>query len=187
MPVAIPHTQSSHQSVKPALSAGQHEPVASLIQPYSAFPKKLTGRTVWKREEFLTDTTAWKKRWTSAQISLLDEAYAQFEATGKQITEISRVSYGTFLADLQETFPLPPAIHSFLSDIRDSVVHGPGFTLIQGLPVNEWPIQKSAAIYLAIGTVFGWTLSQNGKGHVLGHVKDIGNDPTQIDKVRIYS
>lgn len=48
-------------------------------------------------------------------------------------------------------------------------------------------MEKSAAIYLGIGTVFGYTLSQNGKGHVLGHVKDIGNDPTQIDKVRIYS
>jgi hypothetical protein len=28
--------------------------------------------------------------------------------------------------------------------------------------------------------------SQNGRGHVLGHVKDLGEDPTQKDKVRIY-
>lgn len=53
--------------------------------------------------------------------------------------------------------------------------------------MTEWPILQSAATYLAIGTLFGNTLSQNGKGHVLGHVKDIGNDPTQIHKVRIYS
>ena len=87
----------------------------------------------------------------------------------------------------QDTFPLSASITSFLTDIRSRVVHGQGFILIEGLPVDSWPVEKSAAIYLAIGTLFGNTLSQNGKGHVLGHVKDLGNDPTQIDKVRIYS
>lgn len=29
-------------------------------------------------------------------------------------------------------------------------------------------------------------VSQNSRGHVLGHVKDVGDDATQIDKVRIY-
>jgi hypothetical protein len=28
--------------------------------------------------------------------------------------------------------------------------------------------------------------SQNGRGHVLGHVKDLGEDATQKDRVRIY-
>jgi hypothetical protein len=87
----------------------------------------------------------------------------------------------------QSTFPLSDDITEFLSGIREKIVNGPGFTLIQGLPVDRWEVAKSAAIYLAIGTLFGNTLSQNGKGHVLGHVKDLGNDPTQIHKVRIYS
>lgn len=91
------------------------------------------------------------------------------------------------VANDQETFPLGESVTTFLASIRQLVVHGQGFVLIQGLPVTEWPIEKSAAIYLAIGTLFGRTLSQNRKGHVLGHVKDLGNDPTQIDKVRIYS
>jgi hypothetical protein len=59
----------------------------------------------------------------------------------------------------------------FLEGLREQVVHGSGFTLIQGLPVERWPIHQSAATYLAIGTIFGVTLSQNGKGHILGHVK----------------
>lgn len=41
--------------------------------------------------------------------------------------------------------------------------------------------------YAGIGSHLGEFLSQNGKGHILGHVKDLGNDPTQIHKVRIYS
>lgn len=39
---------------------------------------------------------------------------------------------------------------------------------------------------MGIGTYLGYFVSQNAKGHVLGHVKDLGEDSTQIDKVRIY-
>lgn len=39
---------------------------------------------------------------------------------------------------------------------------------------------------MGLGTYFGHFVSQNGRGHVLGHVKDLGEDPTRPDKVRIY-
>lgn len=39
---------------------------------------------------------------------------------------------------------------------------------------------------MGLGTYLGYFISQNGRGHVLGHVKDVGEDPVQIDKVRIY-
>lgn len=39
---------------------------------------------------------------------------------------------------------------------------------------------------MGIGTYLGYFVSQNGRGHVLGHVKDLGEDPTQTDRVRIY-
>ena len=39
---------------------------------------------------------------------------------------------------------------------------------------------------MGLGAYFGYFVSQNGKGHVLGHVKDLGEDPTQKDRVRIY-
>jgi hypothetical protein len=87
----------------------------------------------------------------------------------------------------QDTFPLPAGVTDFLRAIRALIVDGQGFILIEGLPVEDWPIEKTAAVYLGIGTIFGNTLSQNHKGHVLGHVKDLGNDPTQTHKVRIYS
>lgn len=88
---------------------------------------------------------------------------------------------------LQDTFPLPAGVTDFLRSIRSLIVDGQGFILIEGRPVEQWPKEKTAAVYLAIGTIFGNTLSQNHKGHVLGHVNDLGNDPTQTHKVRIYS
>lgn len=39
---------------------------------------------------------------------------------------------------------------------------------------------------MGLGSHLGYPVSQNGRGHILGHVKDLGEDATQIDKVRIY-
>lgn len=39
---------------------------------------------------------------------------------------------------------------------------------------------------MGVGTYLGYFVSQNSRGHVLGHVKDLGDDSSQIDKVRIY-
>lgn len=39
---------------------------------------------------------------------------------------------------------------------------------------------------MGLGTYLGYFTSQNGRGHVLGHVKDLGEDPTKTDRVRIY-
>ena len=50
----------------------------------------------------------------------------------------------------------------------------------------KWGNHKSAVAYMGLGTYLGYFVSQNGRGHVLGHVKDLGEDSKQIDKVRIY-
>jgi hypothetical protein len=172
MPIALPKE----------LTSGQQEPVPELLQPYENFPKKISGPTVWQAEDFRSRPDLWQRQWTPELIQQLEEAFDKFEATGKTLPEINKVSrlrWNTCLCltlthlfhTLQVTFPLPSDVVDFLSSIRENVVNGQGFILIEGLPVTEWPVFKSAAIYLAIGTIFGVTLSQNGKGHVLGHVK----------------
>ncbi len=64
--------------------------------------------------------------------------------------------------------------------IRDDVLEGRGFALIRGLPVDTWTIQEAATAFWAIGLHVGLPISQNGDGHLLGHVCDIKadlNDP----------
>lgn len=39
---------------------------------------------------------------------------------------------------------------------------------------------------MGLGSYFGYFTSQNKHGHVLGHVKDLGEDASRPDKVRIY-
>lgn len=74
----------------------------------------------------------------------------------------------------------------FLEEVRAEVIDGKGFILFQGFPVSEWGMQKSAVAYMGLGSHFGYIVSQNGKGHLLGHVKDLGEDSKQWDKVRFY-
>jgi len=74
----------------------------------------------------------------------------------------------------------------YLESIRRELLDGKGFILFKGFPVEEWGNHKSAIAYMGLGTYLGYFVSQNGKGHVLGHVKDLGEDAKQIDKVRIY-
>ena len=74
----------------------------------------------------------------------------------------------------------------FLQAVRVELLNGKGFILFKGFPVEAWGNHKSAVAYMGLGTYLGYFVSQNGRGHVLGHVKDLGDDAKQIDKVRIY-
>ena len=73
-----------------------------------------------------------------------------------------------------------------LNALRKELVNGKGFILFKGLPVESWGLHKSAVAYMGLGTYLGYFVSQNGRGHVLGHVKDVGEDSSATDKVRIY-
>ncbi len=83
-----------------------------------------------------------------------------------------------------QDFPLPrlgPRLAAMLGDLME----GRGFALIRGLDVASWSMREAATAFFGLGRHLGRACSQNGKGHVLGHVRDLGlasTDPT----VRIY-
>lgn len=85
----------------------------------------------------------------------------------------------------QENFPLPK-LGKVLQALREDLLNGKGFILFKRFPAGEWGPHKNAVAYMGLGTYIGYFISQNGRGHVLGHVKDVGDDPAQIDRVRIY-
>ncbi|KIW02817.1 uncharacterized protein PV09_05875 [Verruconis gallopava] len=156
-------------------TSGQHEPLFDLIRPYSEFPRKITGPTVWKREDYDDNNTGrWTHIFTDDEIKELGETAEQFIERNIPLTGISK-----------SNFPLP-RLSKRLEDLRNDLINGKGFILFKNFPANEWGTLKSAVAYMGLGTYFGYFLSQNGRGHVLGHVKDTGEDATQIDKVRIY-
>ncbi|KAL9100329.1 MAG: hypothetical protein Q9163_004278 [Psora crenata] len=80
--------------------------------------------------------------------------------------------------------------------IKTSGQHPPAYEQLQpyeafpdtivGPTVWETEQYRSDTEKWGLGTYLGYFVSQNGKGHVLGHVKDLGEDARQIDKVRVY-
>jgi hypothetical protein len=64
-------------------------------------------------------------------------------------------------------------------------LQGCGFALIRSLPVRQWSRELAAAVFFGLGTHLGNPRPQNSKGHILGHVIDMGLEATDPN-VRIY-
>lgn len=155
-------------------TSGQHPPLYDQLKPYSTFPKEITGPTVWKAEDYINNPERWTHPFSEDEIAEISQTADKFLADTMPLTGISK-----------NNFPLPN-FSRFLDSMRAELLNGKGFILFKGLPVAAWGLRKSAVAYMGLGTYLGYFVSQNGRGHVLGHVKDLGEDATQIDKVRIY-
>ncbi|KAK0666868.1 hypothetical protein QBC41DRAFT_145824 [Cercophora samala] len=155
-------------------TSGQHAPLYDVLKPYSEFPKEITGRTVWKRDDFINNPEKWVHPFTDEEIAELSATADAFIASGTPLTGISK-----------ENFVLPK-LGKVLTELREDLLNGKGFILFKRFPADTWGPEKNAVAYMGLGTYLGYFVSQNGRGHVLGHVKDVGDDPTQIHTVRIY-
>jgi hypothetical protein len=81
----------------------------------------------------------------------------------------------------KQDFPLPTLGPRF-ERLLHEVLNGRGFVLLRRLPVERWSTLERAAAFVGIGAHWGNALSQNAAGHVLGHVKNLG-DPRAL---RLY-
>ncbi|SNX83958.1 uncharacterized protein MEPE_02666 [Melanopsichium pennsylvanicum] len=169
--------QRSLRSTIDELTSGQHDAIPSLLTPYRDLPKEITGPTVWSADSYTgpDNSSKWIHVFTPSEISQLESAAQLWLSSGRELGEIER-----------STFPLPATLVSTLTSLRDRLVTGHGFYLFKGLPTKRWGNRLSAIAYLGLGSYLGNVVSQNRYGHILGHVKDLGEDPTKIDKVRIY-
>lgn len=162
------------------LTSGQYDIDETVLTPYEDLPKKIEGPTVWTKEEYGKEENKekWVRRWTDEEIEQFEKAAQDWVASGRPHEEIER-----------STIDLPISLQTTLLSLRHKILHGPGFYVFKGFPVRKWPIEVTAAAYLIVGAYLGNSVSQNGKGHLLGHVKDIeGSNFTgdNIDKIRIY-
>ncbi|MBU2092182.1 MAG: TauD/TfdA family dioxygenase, partial [Alphaproteobacteria bacterium] len=135
-------------------------------------PPEISGPAAWYGPDQAARTD-WIIRFSAADIAEIEAATQLFLTTGAEIGQMSR-----------SDFPLP-GLSPKLATVLAEVLNGRGFALFRGLPVERWSIAEAAAAFFGIGTHLGSARSQNGKGHVLGHVRDLGlasNDPN----VRIY-
>jgi TfdA family taurine catabolism dioxygenase TauD len=137
--------------------------------------QKVTGPAVWTGADMRGREDEWTYRLSSAEVAELEAALRGVQARGLALEEIGR-----------DDFPLP-TLTATLARLRDEVLHGRGFVLLRGVPVQDRPVAESAALYWGIGAHFGSARSQNAKGHLLGHIYDLGGKSATDPNVRSYA
>ncbi|HYC13629.1 MAG TPA: TauD/TfdA family dioxygenase, partial [Stellaceae bacterium] len=104
----------------------------------------------------------WTYNLSGSDLAEIEAAVAAARARGLAIEEIGRAD-----------FPLP-TLGPKLDAIRREIVHGRGFVLLHGLPVEDRPVSVAAMAYWGVGSYLGSARSQNSRGHLLGHVRSEG-------------
>lgn len=135
-------------------------------------PAPITGPSAWKRADYKNETT-FIDHLTGPEIQEISDAADQFIKTGQDADALNI-----------NAFKLPEFSHR-LAESRNEILNGRGFAVFRGLPVQDWSRKKNAVVFYGIGCHMGNARSQNGKGHLLGHVRDLGLATTD-PKVRIY-
>ena len=140
--------------------------------PINQIPPHIDSPAAWFGPE-IRDHSDW-------QFTLNDSEIRELETAAKHCLEIS-----SDISSINRDNFVLPKLSIRLREIHDRLIHGAGFALIRSVPVNEWSRELSAAVFYGIGSHLGHARPQNAKGHLLGHVIDMGlraDDPN----VRIY-
>jgi hypothetical protein len=136
-------------------------------------PPAVTGSAVWYGPD-MAKRSEWVHTLSPADIAEIEAAVRPLADAEADIARITKAD-----------FPLPKLAPK-LAGICEEVIDGRGFALLRGLPVERWSIRQSATAYFGIGSHFGSARSQNAKGHVLGHVRDLGRNAEQDPTARVY-
>ena len=137
------------------------------MNPASA-PAVIEGPSAWKAGDLAPEE--WVHALTSAEI---DEILCAARRAANRQDDLAMLR--------KEDFPLPTLAARLSRMLRREVLDGRGFAVIRGLDPTRLDRRQCAAAFVGLGAHLGNARPQNAKGHILGHVKDLGRsaaDPT---------
>jgi hypothetical protein len=120
----------------------------------------ITEPAAWIGPHIQSDTS-WIYRFDASALAEIDCALAHAERLGAAIP---------FTKD---AFPLP-RFCTELDKILAAIEHGRGFMLLRGIPRGRYTDAECETIYWGLVVHLGNPVSQNSRGHLLGHVRDEG-------------
>jgi hypothetical protein len=120
----------------------------------------ITSPGAWIGPEIQHDRS-WIHRVDAPAVKEIEAALAHAKRLGASIP---------FAAD---AFPLP-RFSAELDRILEEVEKGRGFVLVRGIPRDRYTDDDCELIYWGLGVHLGTPVSQNTRGHLLGHVRDEG-------------
>lgn len=125
-----------------------------LPRPLITTPDAWTGPALQQDPAWICDLDA-------TDIAEIDAALAHVKRSGMRVPFQSHA------------FPLP-RLRKKLDGILDEIENGRGFKLIRGIPRQRYSDEECELIYWGIISYLGNPVSQNARGHLLGHVRDEG-------------
>lgn len=136
---------------------------------------QFTKRQPAKPLEHVIDPAGWEARslgpvdeWsyeiTPSDQEELVRAVEAFRKTGRPLVDVDRGS-----------FPLT-GLAATLEGMRRELVDGRGLVMIRKFPIDRFDVEGVATAFMGFGSYLGDKTIQNRHGHVLGHVKDLGEN-----------
>lgn len=123
------------------------------------------GPANWKGSE-IKDSDQWHFHLTQAHVDEVKSAVQKSMVDGIEIVDIK-----------QKNFELP-TLGVDLDRLYQGIVFGRGFVVCHGMPVADFNREEVIRAWVGVGSHLGEPVSQNAKGHIIGHVKDLQRDPT---------
>ncbi|MBT3557587.1 MAG: TauD/TfdA family dioxygenase [Rhodospirillales bacterium] len=101
--------------------------------------------------------------------ALVQDSLAEIRAVAAKGHEVTSLAH--------EDVPMK-AFSEPMAALRDEILHGRGFAILRGFPVDELNQTEIETMYWALGLHLGLPVSQSVMGDRLGHVVDVsGRDP----------
>ncbi|MGH1488685.1 MAG: TauD/TfdA family dioxygenase [Acidimicrobiales bacterium] len=123
----------------------------------------VAGPAAWYGRE-LQNNDSWIEQLSPADIAEIDAALNAVDQAGTPMLGMSA-----------DDFPLP-TLGPRLKTLAQELDRGRGFWLLRGLPIDRMTEREAAFAYWGLGLHMGTPVSQNARGHLLGHVTDEGRD-----------
>jgi hypothetical protein len=125
--------------------------------------RPLTSPAAWRGAEMVRRDD-WIEHLSTAEIADIERACTVVGERRLGLGDVRR-----------EDFPLP-VLAAKVRRWAGELLHGRGFLLVRGLPVERWGEELSALAYWGLGQHLGTPGAQNPQGELLGHVVDTGED-----------
>ena len=128
------------------------------------FPtQKIQHPAAWYGSD-LAENDSWIELLSDDEVDEVRRAVDDVDRRGQAILDVTR-----------ESFVLP-TLSERLRELARELDRGRGFWLMRGLPMDEMSKHEAAVAYWGLGLHMGTPISQNARGHLLGHVTDEGKD-----------
>lgn len=148
------------------MSAEDIARTARVPAPVGAMPgRPIGGPAAWRGTDIARHPERWEVRLSDAERAEVDAAIERFQASGATMDRIAPT-----------TFALPTLGPRLRRALVGQVLEGIGFALVRGLAIESWSVERAAIAFLGLGSYLGSFRSQNARGHLLGHVRDLGLD-----------